>query len=396
MQYTWDTIAPALGAVVVFRRLVQQAPLQALRAFLLCDADAAQLAQRYGAFVSALIAYDFSLSAFLQTALAEDENEYVIACAGSAEPSPRLRQCAVAELTLLSELTQLDANALRERICFDGYLPEFENTPVDLLSFYEKRLADVKRVGYGVFAWHTMFRMENGEITPVSNADRIEISDLTGYEQQRQLVIENSKALLAGKPAANVLLSGSAGTGKSSTVKAVVNLLAPEGLRLIELRKEQILLLPALMAKLKSNPLKFVIFIDDLSFSDRSDAFSTLKAILEGSTAARGDNVAIYATSNRRHLVRENFAERSGDDVHREDTMQELLSLSDRFGLVVRFYRPDKALFLRIVRALAEEKGVALAGEVLDARAEAYALRRGGRSPRIAAQFTDSLIAGEE
>lgn len=396
MNYDWDNIAAAMGTVVVFRNIVMQQPLRALQAFLRLDAaaDTAERTECYGAFISALVEYEFSLSRYMSAALAQDENPYVIARARGLKIPEPLQQCAQRELELFSAMTSLSAEALRKSVRFDGWLPYFENTPVNLCAWYEARIGDVHRMGYGIFARHIMFRMESGEIVPVENADGIAVDDLVGYEAERQQVIDNTKALLAGKPAANVLLSGNAGTGKSSTVKAVTNLLAPEGLRLIELRKEQILQLPALMAQLKTNPLKFIIFIDDLSFQDQNDAFSTLKAILEGSTAARGENVAIYATSNRRHLVRETFSERSGDDIHREDTMQELLSLSDRFGLTVRFYRPDKALFLRIVVQLAREKGIQLSDDDLEARAEVYALRRGGRSPRTAAQFTDSLIAG--
>ena len=184
---------------------------------------------------------------------------------------------------------------------------------------------------------------------------------------------------------------GDAGTGKSSTVKAVVNAFFDSGVRLIELRKDQLSALPYVMGRISENPLKFIIFIDDLSFNKNDDNFSMLKAALEGSASAKADNAVIYATSNRRHIVRETFDDREGGDVHRNDTMQEKLSLSERFGLVVMFGKPTKALYLQIVRELAARYGID-ADENLDIKAEEFALRRGNRSARCAEQFIKSLL----
>ena len=201
----------------------------------------------------------------------------------------------------------------------------------------------------------------------------------------------NSEAFLAGKPAANVLLYGDAGTGKSSTVKAVANNFFEEGLRLIEVRKNQLLLLPRVMGEISGNPLKFIIFIDDLSFNGNDDDFSMLKATLEGSASAKAKNAVIYATSNRRHIVRETFSERAGDELHRNDTMQENISLSARFGLTVLFAKPEKKLYLEIIHELAERNGIEVTQE-LETKAEAFALQRGYRSARCAEQFIESLI----
>ena len=148
------------------------------------------------------------------------------------------------------------------------------------------------------------------------------------------------------------------------------------------------------MGQLSENPLKFILFCDDLSFSSDDDGYAALKAVLEGSATARVSNAVIYATSNRRHLVRESFSSREGDDVHRRDTMEEMLSLSARFGLTVTFSRPPKALYLEIVRTLAGEKNITLPTAELDRLAEAFALAKGGRSARVAAQFVDSILAG--
>ena len=215
---------------------------------------------------------------------------------------------------------------------------------------------------------------------------------MIGYETERGKILENTKAFLKGKPAANALLCGDAGTGKSSTVKAVTNEFFNEGLRLIELRKDQLKYFPTVMGKIADNPLKFIIFIDDLSFNKSDDNFSALKAALEGSASAKADNAVIYATSNRRHIIKESFGDREGDDVHRNDTMQETLSLSERFGLTVLFSKPNKQLYLTIVKELAKRVGITMDEKELELQAEAFALRKGNRSARCAEQFINSLL----
>ncbi len=230
-----------------------------------------------------------------------------------------------------------------------------------------------------------------GRIVPVGHPDTICLEELVGYERERGLVLDNLRALLEGGRAANMLLTGDAGTGKSSTVKAAGNALKGEGLRIIEVRRDQLGHIPALLDELSGNPLKFILFIDDLSFRKDDDSYSALKAVLEGSVSARSRNVILCATSNRRHIVKEKFSDREGDDVHRSDAMQETVSLADRFGLHVTFQRPGKDSFLAIVHALAQRQGVD--GPELDAAAERFVLLRGGRSPRLARQFVDSLTA---
>ena len=234
---------------------------------------------------------------------------------------------------------------------------------------------------------------EAGDIVPVRNPDKTELSDLVDYARERGIILENTKALLAGKPAANILLTGDAGTGKSSTVKAVANALWSEGLRIVEVRKDQLRLIPKVLDELSGNPLIFVLFIDDLSFLKDDDNFNALKAVLEGSVTAKSSNVVIYATSNRRHIVKETFSGREGDDVHRNDTMQELVSLSERFGIHVTFSKPGKETFLHIVHHLANENGIDMQTDELDLLAERFALERGGRSARLARQFIDGILA---
>ena len=386
------TAAARLASIVVFRGVKNGPVLTALRSFFECEGDESQMVERYADFVSALYDNGCSLSRYLLDAASEDENRYVILRARGEAVPPVLREAVEGELGVFQDLSDLTARDFRSLIGFDGYLPGFESEKLDFAAEFEKRVANIRFTGYGQYARHTMFRVTDGEIRPVHTPDRTDIADLVGYELQRGQLLDNTRALLRGLPAANALLIGDAGTGKSSSVKAVANLLSPEGLRLIEVPKAELSHIPAIMEHLRDNPLKFILFIDDLSFEKNDDTFSAMKAILEGSVSVKAPNTVIYATSNRRHLVKESMSDRDGDDIHLNDTIQDTVALSDRFGLTILFTKPPKALYLRIVRELAEKKGIPLTDD-LDTRACAFALRRGGMTPRAAEQFTDSLLA---
>ncbi len=387
-----DRLATGLHSLSVFRGILQTEPMKNLSALLDEGEGVRARMEDYARLVYSLGEYGCSLSEFLRRAAFEDENAYIIAAAEGKSISKALDENAKSDLRLMSTLTHLSGEELfGDRDGYDGELPRLENEPLDLIAEYGERAANIGKYGYGVFAGARMFRLEGERIVPVGAADEADVGGFVGYEKERSRVFENTRALISGGHAANILLFGDAGTGKSSTVKACANYFADAGVRLIELRRDQILLLSSVMAKIAKNPLKFIIFIDDLSFGKNDDSFSMLKAALEGSASARAKNAVIYATSNRRHIVRESFSDRDGDDVHHGDTMQELMSLSDRFGLVVYFGRPDKRLYLDIVRALAERSGVGDTPE-LDAKAEAFALAKGSRSPRAAGQFVESLL----
>ena len=243
-----------------------------------------------------------------------------------------------------------------------------------------------------MFARYKAFIWRDGDIRPVVHPDKIELSSFIGYEAQRDKVIENTLAFLDSKSCNNCLLYGDMGTGKSSTVKAIGNAFRNKGLRIVEMPKERLSEFPILVDKIAALPMKFIIFIDDLSFQRQDKSYTSLKAVLEGGLAARPDNALIYATSNRRHLVKESWQDRDTDDIHRRDNMQETLSLSDRFGLSVCFGNPDKKEYLDIVFALADKAGIKKAPEELSIEAERFALGRGGRSPRCAKQFIESLL----
>lgn len=396
MNGDMKSISLELASVVVFRNVTENEVIKNLIAFLKCSGDSVEKIERYSEFVRTLYLHGCDLGKYLKKSVFEDENEYILMYSRGEKIPAAMQECVRAELVIFTELSRLSPTELQKTIDYGGYLPKFENTEFDFVSEYEGKLSRISREGYGIFSKYSMFNIKDaGVITPLKSADAITVDELVGYELERSKVITNTRALVNGKPAANVLLCGDAGTGKSSTVKAVANMFKDDGVRLIDVQKEQLMYLPEIMEEIGDNPLKFIIFIDDLSFNKTEDGFGTLKAILEGSASAKAPNAVIYATSNRRHLVKESFSDRDGDDIHRADTIQELLSLSERFGLTIQYSKPSKDLYLQIVRSLAQKKNLQMDGQQLDLKAEAFALKKGGRSARAAKQFVDSLIAAE-
>lgn len=386
------TLYTKLCVTTVFRRVLDSALLKAFFGF--CkESDREEKLKHYALFVSEIYEGGGSLTELCKKLLFEDENVYVKTVASGNSLDENVLSSAKKELETFALFACLAPEnfALEMGVSVD-LLPSYASEKRDFVSEYERRLKEIEKYGYGIFSSSVMFRLsDEKKIEPIGSADKIGMESFIGYEREREKVVENTLAFLEGRPAANVLLCGDAGTGKSSTVKAVVNEFFDRGLRLIELRKDQLDSIPKVMGQIRENPLKFVVFIDDLSFNQNDDNFSMLKAALEGSAAARADNAVIYATSNRRHIVKENFSDRSGDDVHRNDTLQETLSLSERFGLVVFYARPDKKLYLQIVRELAKRRGIEKDTTALEIEAEAFALKRGTRSARAAEQFIDSL-----
>ncbi len=380
-----------MHALSVFRSLLEDEVIYNLLTFIdVREVNERTAVSAYSEFVSSLYSVGGDLSAHIKTLVYNDENVYIRAVGSKKEIPEYMDEAVKAELSTLSSLASLSSEDLTEGL--PSPLPRFASFATSLCETYMERAANIGKYGYGIYAKYRMFYLsEEGKITPVCHPDPISLSSLVDYEREQKIILDNTRALLSGKPAANILLTGDAGTGKSSTVKAIVNELYTEGLRILEVRKEQLHSIPALLDELNSNPLKFILFIDDLSFGKDDDNYSALKAILEGSVSAKSQNVVIYATSNRRHLVKESFADREGDDIHFNDTLQEILSLSDRFGIRITFRRPDKATYLDIVRSLAVQRGLDFEPAKLYLDAEQFALARGGRSPRAARQFVDSL-----
>ena len=255
-----------------------------------------------------------------------------------------------------------------------------------------------------MFGLNKAFRIAENEdgtvrFLPINNMDTVMLGDLIGYESQKQKLVENTKAFCDGKPANNVLLFGDSGTGKSTSIKAIVNQFYPMGLRMIEIYKHQFKDLSAIIAQVKNRNYKFIIYMDDLSFEEFETEYKFLKAVIEGGVETKPENVLIYATSNRRHLIRETWKDRDdmehSEDVHRSDTMEEKLSLVNRFGLTIFYAKPNKADFNEIAVALARRAGITeemMDDETVCLEAGRFEMRGGGYSGRTAQQFANHLL----
>lgn len=362
--------------------------------------------KRYSKFVNALYKNGGNFTEYVLNFILEDENFYIVNYSKNRNTDKNIEECLKNELSIIQEISTMSPQKIKNMLTYNHETGEYMQIPyflpawnisenIDFYDEYTRRIADIENYGYGIYAKYYMFIIRNGAVVPVKNPDSIKLENMIGYELERKAVIDNTEALLSGKPASNVLLYGDAGTGKSSTVKAIANAYKDKGLRIIEISKKQLREIPFIMDSLSINPLKFIIFIDDLSFAKDDDEFGELKAILEGSVSARTSNIVIYATSNRRHLVKETFSDRDGDDIHHNDTVQELISLSERFGLTVNFSKPDKKNFIDIVTGLAEQYGLNVPHDELVREAEKFVLRKSGRSPRAAKHFIEYMKTKE-
>ncbi len=284
---------------------------------------------------------------------------------------------------------------IRDRICKLAEKFNESNSPEEmkdhLTSFY-------KDYGVGKFGLHKAFRVvhtgEGARIEPIRNIAHVSLDDLVGYEIPKQKLVDNTEAFVNGKKANNCLLFGDAGTGKSSSIKAIANAYYDRGLRIIEVYKHQFVDLQDVISQIKNRHYKFIIYMDDLSFEEFEIEYKYLKAVIEGGLEKKPDNVLIYATSNRRHLISESFADKEGrrDDLHASDTVQEKLSLFARFGVSIFFCAPDKKEFNTIVETLADRYGVTMPKEELLLEANKWELSHGGLSGRTAQQFIDYLL----
>lgn len=385
-----------LESLVIFRDLLLDPVIADFESMvaMAVEGDAAAFASACAEFEAGLFEQGDNWTVYLCTAVLQSEN-VCMRKQVNGNLSPVLMASLESELAFLNELAQVKLSDLTAGLeNAPAFFQPWNVKEYDLPGEYARRMGEVSSKGYGMFARHHVFTVEDGVLVPVKYPDPQRLSQLPGYEREREKVIANTVALLEGGPANNVLLYGDAGTGKSSAIKAIANEYAYRGLRLVEVKKNQLYQIPDLMDALAANPLKFILFIDDLSFTANDDNFAALKAILEGSVGGRASNIAVYATSNRRHLIKETLSDRTGDDIHESDTRQELMSLSARFGLTVTFGQPDKTRFVAIVTELASQYGLNEDPERLIVRAEAFAIRAGGRSPRVAKQFVELLKAG--
>ena len=362
---------------------------------------------------------------YLTDILVNDENSYSCAAEMRGYADGTLNRAALHDLRIFKELYDFDLLKMAEALGADDFdiVLSYEagereshvyNTRIcsRICALAQKlsgsRTAEEMKdtltqfygeYGVGKFGLHKAFRVARADglvrIEPVSKTAHVCLSDLVGYELAKKKLTENTEAFVNGKKANNCLLYGDAGTGKSTCIKALANEYYSKGLRIIEVYKHQFQDLNEVVAQIKNRNYKFIIYMDDLSFEEFEIEYKYLKAVIEGGLEKKPDNVLIYATSNRRHLIRENFKDREerDEDLHINDTVQEKLSLSARFGVTIYFGAPDMKQFQEIVRRLAEKEGIELPEQELLAKANQWELSQGGLSGRTAQQFIDHIAA---
>ena len=312
---------------------------------------------------------------------------------------PSVDSSLITDYQNINEGSKVFNKRIRDRICtLAQKLAKAETTEEfmdDMVQFY-------KEFGVGKLGLHKAFRIDGtvtpARIVPITNIAHVHLDDLVGYEIAKKKLIDNTEAFVQGRPANNCLLFGDAGTGKSSSIKGILNQYYDQGLRIIEAYKHQFKDLNDIIAQVKNRNYKFIIYMDDLSFEEFEIEYKYLKAVIEGGLEKKPDNILIYATSNRRHLVREKFSDKEErrDDLHSSDTVQEKLSLVARFGVSIFFCAPDKKQFQNIVKTLAERHHVEMPEEELLLEANKWELQHGGLSGRTAQQFIDYLCGKNE
>ena len=368
--------------------------------------------------------------AYFTVAILEDENPWSLACECRGDPGGSLGLIAQGDMRILLDLFREGATPpplgrrpsyavhdLRSSALELFHYDRGDQTPTaagQLICCWRDRFAAAKdaaelrglvaeayrTLGAGAFALCRAFRAErDGGLSPIPGAQTAPLDALVGYELQKKALRENTEAFLAGRESNHVLLYGDAGTGKSTCVRALLTEYADSPLRLIELRRSCFEALPKLLSTLRGRGERFILFIDDLSFEEHETEYKHLKAAIEGGLETMPENVRIYATSNRRHLIRETWSDRNDvehdGDLHHSDTVEEKLSLAGRFGVTIRFDSPDRRLYHAIVEALAEEARVELEREILLRKADAWEIRHGGPTGRTARQFIDALAGAQ-
>ena len=364
---------------------------------------------------------------FLAFCLANNENAYSRACEIVGPVAGTINQMALKDFGEIKGLFDIDIAKLdREGECLWAFLKKYEGTS-DSSHVFNKRIRDrivelavalemastvkefgqivtefYREFGVGRFGLNKAFRINETsggtDIIPITSIEHVYLKDLVGYEIQKRKLIDNTEAFIQGRAANNVLLYGDSGTGKSSSIKAILNQYYDRGLRMIEVYKHQFKCLSEVLEQIKDRNYKFIIYMDDLSFEDFEIEYKYLKAIIEGGLGKKPQNVLIYATSNRRHLIREKFSDKREilDDLHANDTVQEKLSLVARFGVTIYYGAPEKKEFQEIVKVLAERCGVDMEKEELLAEANKWELSHGGLSGRTASQFITHLLGKDE
>ena len=394
-----EEIRPALLGLATCRDLLREPLMLQVRALLdaLAAGDGEDALEHYTEiFYGLRQAGKTGLGDWLWDRLRYAESPYpALLDRGGSDPA--LEGAARRDVETLARLAGLDCGVLIAAMA--ALLPESFRTVLEALPRWESAvpftfddLTAFYRVhGAGLFARYRAFLWSEGQLIPVSDPDTPQEEEMMGYGLQREQVISNTRAFLAGKRVNDVLLYGDSGTGKSATVKTLLTVPGFEALRLIEVQKDGLRGMPELIRSLAGRKQRFILFIDDLAFDQDDHTYSVVKTILEGGLERRPANVAIYATSNRRLLVRQTFSDRQGDEVDRQETIQEKTALSDRFGLRIPYLALSKGEFLDLVQSLAAQRGLAMDPEELRRRAIQWDMRFPGRTPRGARQFLASL-----
>ena len=418
VQYLQRQAASLLLYQSVLQGEVGMAFLELLQAIRYTDADARGCLQAYGSYFHALAARNQNWEDYLITQLLFSKNPFTrLAEVREFKDLPPALVAAVEhDLQILQSLYKCSSASLSEWIQGVAHMPispvvwykEQELVGVEAFATYlqeldnwgdavEELAAYYRQCGSGLFAEYRALRWQAGQFIGIRYSDPVKLSALVGYESQRDALLKNTEFLLSGEMALHVLLYGSRGSGKSSLVKSLLNEYSNRSLRLLEVSKSDLKDLPEIVEHLRGVSQKFIIFVDDLSFEEDDDAFKALKVVLEGNLTARPENVVVYATSNRRHLIREFFVDRpapkDNEEVHAWDTMQEKLSFSDRFGLTLTFEPANQKTYLKIVQHLAAQAEINITQEDLEFQALQWATRHNGRSGRTARQFVDFLKA---
>jgi len=384
-------VKDAIESLVIFKNLKYNPCLHALMTVFENDENKIR---NYSRFIDELINYDLNFTNLIKDLVFCDENVLTKYISQNKDYSLISSQLKF-ELENLYEISKISKDDFDDEIKDNFKL--FPTHSEDFSDEYFERIKNFSKIGFGIFANNYVFSVsDDGELIPINTFNIRKLNNMYNYEREREKIINNTRALVEGKPCCNVLLYGDAGTGKSSSIKAIANEFFNDGLRLIELKKTQIQTIPKIIDKIADNPLKFIIFIDDVTFSSEDPNVCALKTILDGDSKGISDNVAVYVTSNHRHLIKETKSERDSDLIHATDNIQGILGLTARFGLTVTFLRPDKDTFENIVLKMAEEKGINAQKDALLIRAQAFATRNGGRTPRCAKQFIDLVYSGVE
>lgn len=340
-----------------------------------------------------------SLREYIATLLANDENVLSVLARGRKNIGDDLYKIAMLDIeTIYNKLFNTKIKYTpsgNDTGYYDGYSKSIRRitasgSPEELL---ERLLIHYSELGNGLLSKYIAFRFD-GELKGIENSDKVDFAEIVGMEHQKNVLIENTKAYLDGKFANNVLLFGDRGTGKSTSVKALLNMFAKDGLRVIELPKSAITKIPELTKQLEDSPHKYILFLDDLTFERHDTEYRALKIAMEGQLQANAGNVLVYATSNRRHLIRETWADRDGGEVHVNDNKQEMLSLAERFGISLFFPAPDAKQYIEIVRVLLERNGIEMTDEIKK-EAVRWEMNYGGKSGRCAKQFVADFLHRE-